>query len=95
MRTRILASAATLAAAGSIAMAAPAMAAPQDGLVNVNVGDVQILNDVTVGVAANVLANVCGVQVDAAVIADQVINNGQPLVGRCTAQNDAPFTITD
>ena len=47
------------------AAAGPAAAAPttQDGLVNVNVGNVNIARDVDVGVAANVVANVCGVNV--------------------------------
>ena len=44
---------------------APAEAAnnntAQDGLVNVNVGDVTVLEDVNVGVIANVVANVCDV----------------------------------
>ena len=35
----------------------------QDGLVNVAIGDVTILEDVNVGVAAQVAANVCGVKV--------------------------------
>ena len=39
----------------------------QDGLVNVNVGDVTILEDVNVAVAADVAAQLCGVNVDAVV----------------------------
>jgi hypothetical protein len=39
----------------------------QDGLVNVNVGDVTILEDVNVNVAADVTAQLCGVNVDAVV----------------------------
>jgi hypothetical protein len=35
----------------------------QDGLVNVAVGDVTILEDVNVGVAANVAATICGLEV--------------------------------
>ncbi|KUH81577.1 MULTISPECIES: hypothetical protein [unclassified Mycobacterium] len=35
----------------------------QDGLVNVAVGDVTILEDVNVGVAANVAAAICGLEV--------------------------------
>ena len=48
------------------ALAGPAVAAPtndQDGLVNVNIGDVTIAEDVNVGVAALIAANVCGVDV--------------------------------
>lgn len=35
----------------------------QDGLVNVFVGDVSVLDDANIGVAAQVAANVCGVKV--------------------------------
>ena len=61
--------AAGTALAGSLFLAggmAPASAAPtqvQDGLVNVAVGDVTILQDVNVAVAAQVAANICGVKV--------------------------------
>lgn len=40
----------------------------QDGLVNVGVGDVTILENVNVGVAAQVIAAVCGTDVTAAVL---------------------------
>ncbi|MDT5336613.1 MAG: hypothetical protein QOD90_2118 [Mycobacterium sp.] len=49
----------------------------QDGLVNVAVGDVAILNDVNVGVAAQVIAAVCGTDVTAAVLGS-VDQLGQP-----------------
>ena len=75
------------------AVAAPA-SAQQEGLVNVNVGDVTVLQDVGVGVAANVAANICGVQVNAAVIADQVVRNGQPFGVCTTGPQNAPVTIT-
>jgi hypothetical protein len=46
------------------ALALPASAhVEQDGLVNVNVGDVTILEDVNIGVAAQVAAAICGVRV--------------------------------
>jgi hypothetical protein len=35
----------------------------QDGLVNVNIGDVTFLNDVNVGVGANVAATLCDIDV--------------------------------
>ncbi len=35
----------------------------QDGLVNVNVGDVTILENVDIGVAAQLAAQICGVKV--------------------------------
>ena len=70
--------------AGSLLFAggmAPATAAPpivvQDGLVNVSVGDIEILNDARVGVAAAVAANICGVKVGpVAVLATQVDRTG-------------------
>jgi hypothetical protein len=73
-----------------------ASAAPdltQDGLVNVGVGDVTILQDVNAGVAAQVVANVCGVDVGPiAILADQVNATGvQQTV--CTAQA-APILIS-
>jgi hypothetical protein len=73
---------------------APATAQPkQSGLVNVNVGDVTI-QDIGVGVAANVAANICGVQVNAAVIAEQVVRNDEPLAVCTTGEQNAPVTIT-
>ena len=60
---------AAVLAAGSLsfgAVAAPAAVAQpvdQDGLVNVNVGDVTILENVDIGVAAQVAAQICGVKV--------------------------------
>jgi hypothetical protein len=82
------------ASAISIGAAAAPASAQQNGLVNVNVGDVTVLQDVGVGVAANVAANICGVQVNAAVIADQVVRNGQPLGVCTTGPQNAPVTIT-
>ena len=56
---------AALVGAVSFALAVPAVAQVnnQDGLVNVNVGDVTILENVDIGVAAQVAANICGVKV--------------------------------
>jgi hypothetical protein len=46
----------------------------QDGLVNVAVGDVTILEDVDVAIVANVVANVCNLDVNAAVLAIQEVD---------------------
>ena len=82
------------ASAISIGVAAAPASAQQNGLVNVNVGNVTLLQDVGVGVAANVAANICGVQVNAAVIAQQVVRNGQPTAPLCfTGTQNAPVTI--
>jgi hypothetical protein len=63
---------------------------------NVDVGNINIARDVGVGVAANVIAQVCGVQVNAAVLARQVVRDGTPFVGPvCTTGNQtAPVTVT-
>jgi hypothetical protein len=47
----------------------------QEGLINVSLGDVAILNDVNVAVAANVIATVCDVDIAAAVLAAQAIGD--------------------
>lgn len=72
-----VATAASLALTG--ALAAPAQAQQQqDGLVNVAVNDVEILNDVNIGVAANVAAQICGVKVGpVAVLARAVDRSGE------------------
>lgn len=50
----------------------------QAGLVNVSLGDVAILNNVNIGVAANVLITVCDLTVGAAVLAVQgIADTGQ------------------
>ena len=48
----------------------------QIGLVNVSAGDVALLNNVNLAVAANVLVTLCGVTVPVAVLATQVIAQG-------------------
>jgi hypothetical protein len=93
MRKRIVAFVAACALSVGVA-AGPASAQPQQGLVNVIIGDITI-QDIGVGVAANVVANVCGVQVNAAVIAEQVVRNNEPLVRTCDAVAGSPtVTIT-
>ena len=64
-----------------------------DGLVNVAVGDVTIARNVDIGVAADVIAQVCGVNVGPVnVLARQVDLSGAP-VTVCHA-NQEPVTIT-
>jgi hypothetical protein len=88
---RILASTAGLLMAGtaSVMAAPPASAQPviTGGLVNVTVADNEILNDVNLGVALGVAANVCDVNVN--VLARQ-LRNAAP-----TCESDAgPVEIT-
>jgi hypothetical protein len=60
----------------SVGFAAPANAqiAIQDGLVNVAIGDITILEDVNIGVAANVAAAVCGVKVGPVAVLGQAVD---------------------
>jgi len=67
----------------------------QTGLVNVSAGDVNLLNNVNLAVAANVAANACGINVPIAILATQVATGGQDVV--CTIGTDPnamPITIT-
>jgi hypothetical protein len=71
----------------------------QIGLVNVSLGDVALLNNVNLAVAANLAATVCGVTVPVAVLATQVVAGSGPFTCDTTAgpltvdqaQNGAPF----
>jgi hypothetical protein len=63
--------------------AAPVLAQNQDGLVNVVIGDVTILEEVDIALAANVVANVCALVVaDVLVLAQQVDATGVDFVCR-------------
>jgi hypothetical protein len=58
---------ATIAIGGALAFAAPSAAeaqTKQDGLVNVSVGDVTILQDVNIAAAVDVVAQICGIDLD-------------------------------
>ena len=82
-------------AGGSLFLAAPANAANQvqDGLVNVAVGDVSVLDNANIGVAAQVAANICGVKVGpVAVLATQVDASGATRTVCTTDQG--PVTIS-
>jgi len=82
-------------ASALVVAAAPAALAQnesrQGGLVNVSTGDVDLLNNVNLAVAANVIATVCGVTVPVAVLATQVFVDGSQ--DFCSADT-APITIT-
>lgn len=79
----------------SVALSAPAQAQPtiQDGLVNVSVGDVTILEDVRVGVAAVVAANVCGVKVGPVAVLGRAVDLSGTSSTVCT-NNTGPVTIS-
>ena len=78
------------------AAAAPASAANnanQDGLVNVAVGDVAILNDVNVGVAAQVAANICGVKVGPVAVLGTAVDRSGATSTVCTT-DQGPINLT-
>ena len=75
--------------------AAPANAATQDqdGLVNVAVGDVSILNDARIGVAAQVAATVCGVKVGPVAVLGRAVDASGATTTVCTT-DQGPVTIS-
>ena len=73
MRRKIAGVAVTSALALS-GIAAPAALAQQAGLVNVQIGNVTILRDVDVAVAATVVAQVCNIDANVAVLAVQTVD---------------------
>jgi hypothetical protein len=73
------------------AAAAPASAAPnqfQDGLVNVAVGDVTILEDVNIGVAAQVAAEICGLKVGPVAVLGSAVDRSDDASTVCTIENE-------
>ena len=88
---RLIASIATAAMLTVPVVAGPsaALAATQDGLVNVNVNDVEVAKDVNVTVAAEVVASVCAVvNADVAALASQVDQTDKPAEIDCPATGD-------
>lgn len=92
---------ATTAVAGSLFLvgmaAAPSLAADNstvnDGLVNVTVGDVTLLQDVNVAVAADVTAQICGVEVGPVAVLGEAVDATSIESVVCT-DSDGPITIT-
>ena len=93
MRLKLFISA-ILAASLLVVGVAPSATAQNDsrqrGLVNVSTGNVDLLNNVNLAVAANVIATVCDVTVPIAVLATQVIGTDGATFCSGTA---APITI--
>ena len=69
-----------------------AQVAVQDGLINVAVGDVTILEDVNVGVGAQVAANICGVKVGPVAALGQAVDRSGATRTVCTS-DQGPVTI--
>jgi hypothetical protein len=70
-----------------IASPASAQSTKQDGLVNVNVGDVTILEDVNIAAAVDVVAQLCGIDLD-------VLANVQLLTEAATAVDNTSRSYT-
>ncbi len=82
------------ASAAVIAAATPAAAQPvQDGLINVNVGDVTILEDVRVALGAQVAAQLCGINVGPVVVLGRAVDRGGPTETVCET-DQGPVTIS-
>lgn len=77
--------------------AVPAQAQPQQrGLVNVSVGDVTILENVGVGVAAQIAAQVCGVNVGPVAVLGTAVARGGAMETVCMIEQgdqEVPVTI--
>jgi hypothetical protein len=66
----------------------------QDGLVNVAIGDIEVLNNANIGIAAEVVAQVCGLTVgNIAVLAEQVDANRRGNLTICQS-NQGPVVIS-
>ena len=88
---KLIASLAVAALLSAPVAAAPAsaLAATQDGLVNVYVNDVEVAKDVNVGVVAQVVATVCAtVDADVNALARQVDLADTPQTIDCPATGD-------
>lgn len=86
--------AAASAIALSLSLAAPAQAQPvQDGLVNVNVGDVTILQDVNIALAAQVAAQICGVKVGPIAVIGRAVDRSGATEVACQSEQ-GPITFS-
>jgi hypothetical protein len=93
LRARRLVASVLATGALSFAVAAPAGAQVQDGLVNVAIGDVTILEDVNVGVAAQVAANICGVKVGPVAVLGRAVDRSGASETVCTT-DQGPIRLT-
>jgi hypothetical protein len=64
-----------------------------DGLVNVTVGDITILEDVNIAVAARVVALICDVQVGPVAVLGRAVDLGTQQDPVCTVDDGVPITI--
>lgn len=78
---------------GATAVPANAATQDQDGLVNVAVGDVSILNNADIGVAAQVAATICGVKVGPVAVLGRAVDRSGDTRTVCET-DQGPVTIT-
>ncbi len=78
-----------------VGVAAPVASAQpvQDGLVNVNVGDVTILEDVRIGVAAQLAAQICGVRVGPVAVLGRAVDRSGDTSTVCRSEQ-GPITLS-
>jgi hypothetical protein len=74
-------------------VASTAGAQIQDGLVNVAIGDINILNDARIAIAAQVAANVCGVKVGPVAVLGRAVDRSGATRTVCTT-DQGPVTIS-
>jgi hypothetical protein len=74
------------------AAAVPAMAQTQNGLVNVAIGDIT-LQDINVGVAAQIAAQVCGVKVGPVAVLGAAVDRSGATRTVCES-DQGPVTLT-
>lgn len=73
---------------------APANALLDDNRVDIEIGDITVLEDVRVNAAANIVAALCGIPVAVGVISD--IDQGNRSNFECTARTGTgPIIVTD
>jgi hypothetical protein len=78
----------------AVGVAVPtASAQDQDGLVNVAIGDVAVLNNLDIGVAAQVAANICGVKVGPVAVLGTAVDRSGDARTVCTTEQ-GPIRIT-
>ena len=80
----------------AVGIASPASAqhVDQDGLVNVNVGDVTIEDAVDIGVAAQVAAQICGVKVGPVAVLGVAVDRSGDTSTVCTT-DQGPVTVSN
>ncbi len=88
--TVIMFASATLLGSATAASAAPNQT--QDGLVNVAVGDVTILENVDIGVAAQVAAQICGVKVGPVAVLGRAVDRSGDTRTVCES-DQGPVTL--